>query len=105
MDCEFEFSKDEIKACYIFDEQEQSKIRNYQKRKEFDKKAKLKAFSSYYKAGTEMTDFQADIERILDLSKIKLNVKCAVEKRDPERRKGYLSNSTFINLYTFASVL
>lgn len=109
MDCRFDFSDDEIRATYIFDEGENIKIERYKN----DKK-KIKAYSSYVeteeiersdKSKDEVSKFQADIERIVDLSQIHLAVDCSVEKRNETRRKGYLSDSNFINLYTFATVL
>lgn len=115
MDCRFVFGEDSIHATYLFDQAEQNKIDLYRKEKEADaKKAKLKAFSSYDKiekitradgSVDEVTEFQADIERIVDLSQIHLCVDNAIESRSASKRKGYLSESNFINLYTFASVL
>ena len=114
MDCRFVFGSDTIKATYIFDETERRKIEKYNAEKAINKKAKLKAYSAYDKKETvvrddkreeTVTEFQADIERIIDLSQIHLYVDSSIEKRDEERKRGYLSDSKFINLYTFASVL
>lgn len=114
MNCRFVFSEDTIKATYIFDKEEQAKIDRYKKEKETNKDAKLKAYSSYDRKKTiirddkteeTVTEFQEDIERIVDLSQIRLSVDSSIEAVDAKRKKGYLSESNFINLYTFASVL
>ena len=115
MDCRFVFGTNTIHATYLFDQDEQAKIKGYFKEKEKDEhKAKLKAFSSYDKkemikrtdgSSEEVTEFQADIEQIVDLSEIHLQIDYVVEKRNTNRKKGYLSESNFLNLYTFASVL
>ena len=115
MDCRFVFADDTIHATYIFDKGEQAKIDSYLAEKAANGgKAKLKAYSSYDKTEkikrtdgnrAEVTEFQADIERIIDLSRIRLEVDSAIEERQANKRKGYLSESKFINLYTFASVL
>lgn len=114
MDCRFSFSHDVISATYIFDEKQIVKIEKYKKDKAKDKKAKLKAYSSYVeteeiersdKSKDKVTKFQADIERIVDLSQIRLTVESSVEERPDSKKKGYLSDSNYINLYTFATVL
>lgn len=114
MGCEFDFSNSVISATYIFDKEQAVKIENYKKDKAKDKKAKLKAYSSYVemeeiersdKSKANVTKFQADIERIVDLSQIHLDVKKPEEKKPDLKRKGYLSDSNYINLYTFATVL
>lgn len=114
MDCRFLFDEKSIKATYIFDECEKSKIDHYKKDREKNQNVKLKAFSSYDKKVkiirsdgnvSEVTEFQADIEQIIDLSQILLTVDSSIEAHDTGKRKGYLSNSSFIHLYTFASVL
>lgn len=115
MDCRFEFAADTIHATYLFDEAEQMKINGYLEEKAKDaRKAKLKAYSSYDKMENikrpdgsceNITEFQADIERIVDLNQMHLSVDSKIEAADAHKRKGYLSESNFINLYTFASVL
>lgn len=45
------------------------------------------------------------IERIVDLNKMHLSVESKIEAADAHKRSGYLSESNFINLYTFAGVL
>lgn len=114
MDCRFNFNNGVIRANYIFDREQTAKIEKYEKEKAKDKKAKLKAYSSYDqteeiersdKSKDKVTKFQADIERIVDLSQIHLEVTSSVEERPDSKRKGYLSDSNYINLYTFATVL
>lgn len=114
MDCRFDFG-DTIQADYLFDQGEQAKINSYLEDKaENAGKAKLKAYSSYDKTEKikrtdgscgKVTEFQADIERIVDLSRIRLQVGNKIEERNVHRKKGYLSESNFINLYIFGSVL
>ncbi len=45
------------------------------------------------------------IERIVDLNQMHLSVESKIEAADAHKRSGYLSESNFINLYTFAGVL
>ena len=45
------------------------------------------------------------IERIVDLNQMYLSVESKIEAADAHKRMGYLSESNFINLYTFAGVL
>lgn len=45
------------------------------------------------------------IERIVDLNQMYLSVESKIEAADAHKRSGYLSESNFINLYTFAGVL
>ena len=50
--------------------------------------------------------FQADIERIVDLSAIPLKVTFKTEcKKNYRKNPSYISNSNFVNLYAFAVVL
>ena len=112
MDCEFIFTGDKIVAKYIFDKSEQGKIDRYNK--DTSKGKKLKAYSSYVKLEEIVRDnesekskvnaFQADIERIVDLSEIKLEVTSSVEEKMAKGRS-YISNSNFLNIYNFAVIL
>lgn len=45
------------------------------------------------------------IERIVDLNQMHLSVESKIEAADAHKRRRYLSESNFINLYTFAGVL
>ena len=125
MGCEFDFSNEEIKATYLFDEKESGKINQYIKKyddwitlkpktndeklyKEWkDKKPeKLKAFSSMYNINDKgVNEFQGDIELIVNLNEIKLKVNYKVVSNDFAERRTYLSDSNFINLYNFAVIL
>ena len=125
MGCEFDFSNEEIKATYLFDEKESGKINQYIKKyddwitlkpktndeklyKEWkDKKPeKLKAFSSMYNKNDKgVNEFQEDIELIVNLKEIKVNVDYKIIINDFKDRRTYLSDSNFINLYNFAVIL
>lgn len=112
MDCEFKFTGDKIAAKYIFDKSEQGKIDRYNN--DTSKGKKLKAYSSYVELEEIVRDnesekskvnaFQADIERIVDLSEIKLEVTSSVEEKKAKGRS-YISNSNFLNIYNFAVIL
>lgn len=113
MECRFKFSSDTIDATYLFDGEQKVKIDRYNKQKEIDKDAKLKAYSSYDKmkeitredrSTATVCEFQADIESIVDLSRIRLKVGHDVEKV-AVKKGGYLSDSNYINLYNFATIL
>ena len=123
MGCKFDFSNNEIKAEYLYDDDEITKIKKFENdykewslkdnsldeddKKEWKKKMpKLKAYSSMYRFNKgEKCEFQEDIERIVDLSKIKLNVSIEIKKNDYANKNNYLSDSNFINLYNFGVVL
>lgn len=112
MDCEFKFDGNKICANYVFDRSEQGKIERYHQ--DISKGKKLKAYSSYVQTeqivrnketeAVTVSVFQADIERIVDLSEIKLEVTSSVEKKK-EKGRSYISNSNFLNIYQFAVIL
>lgn len=120
MGCQFDFSGGAIHATYLYDEQEAGKIKVYQERYEAWKaqepteenehkiwekrKPGLKAYAGMYEVnGQGVSRFQADIERIVDLSVIRLQVETELVKNEKQRR--YLSDSSFLGLYNFAIVL
>lgn len=122
--CEFDLSNDNIQATYLYDEKEWGKIIAYEqayydwKEREPDKqkkeqyaywkenKPKLKAYSGMRKEKEEdVSDFQKDIERILDFGKIKFQVEVKQNKNNYLKRRAFLSESNYINLYHFAVVL
>ena len=122
MGVNFDFSNDQIKVEYLYDENEKEKVDYYVKRYEIwlkekpndendvekwkDKKPTLKAYSNMYeKKNNGITKFQSDIEEIVSLSKIKLTVTPKLDKKNIEKKYTYLSESNFINLYNFAVVL
>lgn len=122
MDCRFTFKGDVIEAVYLYDEREKGKIEAFEKKygawkslKPADEKSEeyrlwkkrkpgLKAYAGMY-TGSEkdICEFQQDIERIVDLSAIRLNVKA--ETVENKKQRGYLSDSSFLGLYHFAVVL
>lgn len=122
MDCRFDFSGNAIRAIYLYDERESGKIRvyreNYDSWKEHrpeeedseeyrlwkKQKPGLKAYSGMYETNRQgVSGFQEDIERIVDLSAIRLHVETELVKN--EKLRCYLSNSSFLGLYNFAVVL
>jgi hypothetical protein len=114
MGCRFEFSNDTIKATYIYDENEKKKIERfkneYKEWKKADeekrgKKPKLKAYSGMFlKDENGVSDFLGDIQKIVDLTEIKLEVETELGSRENSSGR-YLSDSNFLNLYHFALVL
>lgn len=122
MGCRFDFSGGAIRATYLYDKREFGKIKVYQdnykawkdrepaeKNSEEhklweDRKPGLKAYASMYEINRQgVSSFQADIERIVDLSAIRLQVGTELEKN--EKQRCYLSDSSFLGLYNFAIVL
>lgn len=112
MGCSFDLSRNAIRATYLFDEKEIGKINRFKDNYiEWLKKCQgkapgLKAYSGMYlKNDDGISCFQADIERIVDLSSIKLGVETGLAPNMHVKNKSYLSDSNFINLYNFAVVL
>ena len=122
MDCRFDFQGDQIRAVYLYDERESGKVDAYKAAYEAwkaqepdrqdqklhklwkDRKPRLKAFDGMYEVDkNNVSGFQADIERIVDLSGIRLHV--SAEPAPNKRQQNYLSDSTFLSLYHFAVVL
>lgn len=122
MDCRFTFQGDVIEAVYLYDEREKGKIAAFEKKysdwksqKPADEKTEeynlwkkrkpgLKAYAGMYtdREG-DVCEFQQDIARIANLSAIRLRVRA--EPAENRRRRGYLSDSSFLGLYHFAVVL
>lgn len=122
MGCQFNFNGGTIRATYLYDKRESGKIKVFQADHKAwrdqepaeensgehklweDREPKLKAYSSMYKPdGQKSSGFQKDIERIVDLSTIRLQVETAEVENDKQR--AYLSDSSFLGLYNFAVVL
>ena len=122
MGCRFDFSAGDIRAVYLYDELESGKIKVYEKdyaawkQREPEEKGSeehklwkkrkpgLKAYAGMYETNSEgVSGFQEDIERIVDLSAIRLHVQTELVKN--ERQRCYLSDSSFLGLYNFAIVL
>ena len=124
MGCTFDFSDNKIKANYLYDEMEMEKVDSFkdeyiawlqlseEKKKEKNAKGKLvhpcpqlKAYSGMFIRENGISDFQRDIERIVDLTEIKLVVETGLATNIHAGNRSYISNSNFINLYNFAVVL
>ena len=122
MDCRFTFENNVIEAVYLYDEREKRKIEAFENKysawkslKPGDEKLEeyklwkkrkpgLKAYAGMYTEGrTDVCAFQQDIERIVDLSAIRLTVKA--ETAENKKQRAYLSESSFLGLYHFAVVL
>lgn len=108
MSCELEFSDNEIKAAYIFDDDMKCKADKFKEElASWNGKGnppKLKAFSEMYvSGGKKECKFIKDIKSIVDLDNINVSVNYDFKVRT--KAKGTLSTSNFINLYHFAEVL
>ena len=124
MGCKFDLANNTVRATYLYDKEENGGIKKY--RKEYvnwqndkpdesdkeqyafwkERKPKLKAYSGMHEKNKGgISDFQEDIERIVDLTKIKLAVDVEITEKSPSKKRSYLSESNFINLYNFAVVL
>ena len=112
MGCTFEFHGNDIKAIYLFDEREMAKIDRF--KDEYiewlqnpgqEKSPGLKAYSGMYIRRNGVSGFQNDIERIVDLTEIRLHVETGLAEHIHAGNRSYLSDSNFINLYDFAIIL
>lgn len=112
MGCRFDLSGDNLKATYLFDDKETEKVKRFEyayqnwKKEKSGKEPELKAYSKMYVRNENgITTFQADIERIIDMTEIEFQVDTALAPKVREGKKNYLSNSNFMNLYNFAIIL
>lgn len=112
MGCTYDLSNDQIRAVYVFDEKEMAKVNRFKDEyiewmqgPEGRKTPSLKAYSGMYVKKNSMSDFQGDIERIVDLSGMELSVETGLAEHVHAGNRSYLSDSNFINLYNFAVVL
>ena len=115
MGCKFDFSHNQIKAVYLYDKKEVGKINRFKdeyiawlqntEKTDKDKTPSLKAYSGMYIKKNGISDFQEDMERIVDLSEIKLIVDTGIVENIHIGNRNYLSDSNFINLYNFAIIL
>lgn len=110
--CTFDFSNNNIKAVYLFDKREMAKVNHF--KDEYiewiqnpgkDKIPGLKAYSGMYIRKNGVSGFQEDIERIVDLSEIRLRVEIGMAEHVHSANRSFLSDSNFINLYNFAIIL
>ena len=109
MSVEFDFRGSQIRANYIFDEDEHDKIQAYKEACRQWKKngctgdePRLKAYSDM--AG-EKKRFQRDIERIVNTDGIPLNIRCTTAAASYENKHIYLSSSNFLHIHDFAVAL
>ena len=112
MGCTFDFSGNNIKAIYLFDEKEMAKVNHFKdeyiewlQNPEKEKSPGLKAYSGMYIKKNGVSGFQRDIELIVDLSEIHLNIETGLAEHIHSGNRSYLSDSNFINLYNFAIIL
>lgn len=129
MGCSLDLSGDGIKITYLFDEREMEKAESFkdeyitwleQQRVSLEEKIAggkpehtqhdsdppcLKSYSGMFIRRDGKTEFQSDIEKIVDLTEIKLCVTTGFCRNVHTGNGTYLSNSNFINLYNFAVVL
>ena len=110
MGVRFDFSGNEIRAEYIYDEDEKDKIDAFNAKyaawkanKKAGKQPKLKAYSSMV---DDENSFAADIERIVDTSGAKLTVTVDPNgKANRGMKHIYLSASNFLHMHDFAAAL
>lgn len=114
MSCEFDFKDNGIYANYKYDIKEIAKVNRYKDKyielmtsgdSEELKKLELKAYSKMYAKSDGKTEFEDDIERIVDLSEIKLKVETTLVSNAHSGSRGTLSGSNFMHLHNFAIVL
>ena len=110
--CRFDFSGNSIDAEYLFDKKEIAKIRNFEEAygnwvvDRQGREPQLKAYSRMYiKNEDGISGFQEDIERIVDLTDIRLSVQTDLTENIHHGSRSCLSQSNFINLYHFAAAL
>ncbi len=111
MGCTFDFSDNQIKAIYMYDEREIAKVNRFKDsyiewlQAPAGKAPGLKAYSGMYIKKNGISGFQEDIERIVDLTEVKLSVETGFSENIHAGSRSYLSDSNFINLYNFAMIL
>lgn len=112
MGCVFDFSNNHIKAIYLYDEKEMAKVNRFKdayiewlQNPDGKKSPALKAYSGMFIKKNGISDFQDDIERIVDLKDIGLTVETGLSEHVHTGNRSYLSDSNFINLYNFAIIL
>ena len=104
--CRITLRGGEVRATYLYDEAQRGKIEDFKRRYarweaegKPGKAPKLKAWSGMYTPHGGVSDFQADIERIV--APCGLRLRTEMELAPDRRRRGRLSDSSFINLYYF----
>lgn len=112
MGCIFDFLDNNIKAVYLYDEKEMAKVNRFKdnyiewiQSQKTRKEPNLKAYSGMFIKKNGISVFQDDIERIVDLSDIRLCVETGLAEHVHAGNRGFLSDSNFNNLYNFAIIL
>lgn len=111
MGCIFDFSDNGIKAVYLYDEREAGKVSRFKDnyiewlQTPKGKAPELKAYSKMFIKKNGVCGFQEDIERIVDLTDIRLCVETGLTENVHTGTHSYLSQSNFLNLYQFAIIL
>jgi len=109
MAVEFDFSGNAIHANYLYDEDEQDKIDDYNARLQAWKDGGRKGDEPKLKAYSEMVDdrktFLSDIQKIVDTDDLPLSVTCATAHANRENKHLYLSSSNFLHIHDFAVAL
>ncbi len=111
--CDFDFRDGAVNACYLFDAEQSGRMDAFRERfaaweaSGADKadRPKLKAYSEMYAPDGGVCAFQTDIERIVDPADVPLRVRIEVRKRAYSQSAAYLSESSYIHLFSFALVL
>lgn len=110
--CRFDFSGGVVDACYLFDEEQQAGMSAFEEdyaawsqhgKKEV--KPKLKAFSDLYAPEGGVCAFQKDIARIVDSEDVPIRIRYETARAAHQKNPAYLSESSYIHLYSFALVL
>lgn len=112
MGCSFDLSGNNVKVTYLYDEKEIPKINAFKdsyiewlQDPNGMEEPKMKAYSGMFIKHNGISSFQADIERIVDLTEIRLSVDTGLSQNIHQGNSSYLSESRFINLYNFAMIL
>ena len=109
MAVDFDFSRNRIVAKYFYDEEEQDKIDEYEKKYKAWKKAGKEGDAPRLKAYSDMAEdkkrFVRDIEAIVDTRLIPLTVTCKTAPANRKNKHIYLSNSNFLHMHDFAVAL
>lgn len=103
MDCEFQFSENQVHAAYIFDADEQAKVAAFEEAYKAGKKAELKSYSNM----VHENQFLQDIKAIINTADIALTTAVQFRNRERINRRKHLnlSQSNYMSLYEFAMVL
>ncbi|MCM1498694.1 MAG: hypothetical protein NC124_09535 [Clostridium sp.] len=106
MDCEFRFSDGKVHADYIYDADEEDKVKAFEaayKTAKADQQPKLKSYSDM----VNENQFLKDIQALINTEDIGLTTAVQLRKKAciHNRKRPSLSQSNYISLYEFAVVL